>query len=307
MCATEESDQFKTCFRNEVMGSREDQIKKRSQNHVSGQPPLIASCLADRQHPEKKTSLISEAKAQSPNTFEGGWADHENVTTSMRSDAKTMSTLVEVKGDYETRQSYDEHNFDPLTFSANNGDTLADDLDQKIPARSMEMDASRGPHHIQSTEANQIERRDLVLTQEQLPKSSVSSSCNEILDDNLPSQGQLSLRGHFTEEPQSLDQRRQPLSRATTGPTLHCARIEVQPGYFAVLRTARDTRQAVKDDSARDVICFACSSLLKCVPDCLMVICPECRVISPIDVVPSDIYYPFCHGVGLGWKSPHIA
>jgi hypothetical protein len=58
--------------------------------------------------------------------------------------------------------------------------------------------------------------------------------------------------------------------------------VEVSPGEFMPLRGSDETLEAIEMGYARIVTCFACSASLACVPDCELVICPDCRVISPI-------------------------
>jgi hypothetical protein len=58
--------------------------------------------------------------------------------------------------------------------------------------------------------------------------------------------------------------------------------VEVAPGEFMPLRGSDETLQAIEMGYARIVTCFACCASLACVPDCELVICPDCRVISPI-------------------------
>lgn len=79
-------------------------------------------------------------------------------------------------------------------------------------------------------------------------------------------------------------------------------KVEVEPGCFETLRGAKETSRAIADGSARTAMCWSCSLSLKCVPDCLLIICPDCRIVSPVEIPPDDVYLPFCQGVGLGWK-----
>jgi hypothetical protein len=58
--------------------------------------------------------------------------------------------------------------------------------------------------------------------------------------------------------------------------------VEVSPGEFMLLRGSDETLEAIEMGYARMVTCFACSASLACVPDCELVICPDCRIISPI-------------------------
>jgi hypothetical protein len=67
-------------------------------------------------------------------------------------------------------------------------------------------------------------------------------------------------------------------ARASTQPV----EVEVAPGEFMPLRGSDETLQAIEMGYARIVTCFACCASLACVPDCELVICPDCRVISPI-------------------------
>lgn len=57
--------------------------------------------------------------------------------------------------------------------------------------------------------------------------------------------------------------------------------IEVEPGVFLPLRGAAETIRAVNTGRAQLVDCMACGCLLSCVPDCEVVLCPECRFFSP--------------------------
>jgi hypothetical protein len=88
------------------------------------------------------------------------------------------------------------------------------------------------------------------------------------------------------------------------------------------LRGSEETLQAIEMGLARIVTCFVCNHSLACVPDCELVICPDCRVISPVPPAEDDrntvhrgdgprgiwedaYYYearPARRGVGLGLK-----
>jgi len=58
--------------------------------------------------------------------------------------------------------------------------------------------------------------------------------------------------------------------------------IEVFPGFFLPLRGAKETIQAIESGNAQTVTCLSCNVLLFSVPDCEMVICPDCRFLSPV-------------------------
>ena len=59
-------------------------------------------------------------------------------------------------------------------------------------------------------------------------------------------------------------------------------KIQVKSGVYMVLRSASETLYAVEKGFASCVTCTGCKGKLKCVPDAEMVICPDCRVASPM-------------------------
>jgi hypothetical protein len=78
--------------------------------------------------------------------------------------------------------------------------------------------------------------------------------------------------------------------------------VEVEPGVYLPLRGSEETMLAVNMGYALVTSCLCCSVKLKCVPDCDLVICPDCRVVSPVS---NEIQFPSQHhlgGVGLGLK-----
>ena len=74
-------------------------------------------------------------------------------------------------------------------------------------------------------------------------------------------------------------------------------RIEIAPGITARLRGAKETYACVENDFYLPVTCFCCSTDLCCIMDANYVLCPQCRVVSPIEGCSdgSD------GGVGLGF------
>jgi hypothetical protein len=58
--------------------------------------------------------------------------------------------------------------------------------------------------------------------------------------------------------------------------------IEVYPGIFAPLRGAEETNRAFALQRYRDATCFDCSAKLRCIQDAEYVLCPKCKVISPL-------------------------
>jgi hypothetical protein len=65
--------------------------------------------------------------------------------------------------------------------------------------------------------------------------------------------------------------------------------IEVSPGEFMNLRGADETADAIEKGRSRIVYCFSCGIGLRCVPDCELVICPDCRIMSPVPQKPATL------------------
>jgi hypothetical protein len=57
--------------------------------------------------------------------------------------------------------------------------------------------------------------------------------------------------------------------------------VEVYPGEFLQLRGAKETFEAIARGNSKSVVCVACGLGLRCVADCELVICPDCRIMSP--------------------------
>ena len=95
-----------------------------------------------------------------------------------------------------------------------------------------------------------------------------------------------------------------------TSPPPRRSRIEVSPGHYLPLRGSAETLAAVESGMARAVQCVACSATLLCVPDAELVICPDCRLLSPLatskQAYGSSAQQPGVQynvgGVGLGLK-----
>ena len=58
--------------------------------------------------------------------------------------------------------------------------------------------------------------------------------------------------------------------------------IEVSPGQFLLLRGAEETWRAIACDFYMPCACACCSLTLFCIQDACFVLCPDCRVISPM-------------------------
>ena len=95
------------------------------------------------------------------------------------------------------------------------------------------------------------------------------------------------------------------------------SQIEVAPGHYMPLRGSAETMAAVESGMARTVICMVCQATLLCVPDAELVVCPDCRLLSPLPAdskaccqtrtsrYESDTHPGVRHevgGVGLGLK-----
>jgi len=88
--------------------------------------------------------------------------------------------------------------------------------------------------------------------------------------------------------------------------------IEVSPGCFMPLRGSVETMHAIQNGDAHIAQCLLCNESLTCVPDCILVVCPDCRVLSPVEDNPHHrsnlgersrhVYHEVRRGVGLGVK-----
>jgi hypothetical protein len=71
--------------------------------------------------------------------------------------------------------------------------------------------------------------------------------------------------------------------------------IELLPGHFVPLIGSDETWQAFCADNVIDIECSSCQMYLYCKNTAEMVMCPECRMVSPIDDVGLG-----AEGLGLG-------
>jgi hypothetical protein len=84
-------------------------------------------------------------------------------------------------------------------------------------------------------------------------------------------------------------------------------KIEVAPGVVMDLRGAYETVQAIDSGVAASVPCAWCGVCLLCVPDAEAVICPDCRVLTPVVEEEGKTKYLRRRGVGLGLQDDPIA
>ena len=80
-------------------------------------------------------------------------------------------------------------------------------------------------------------------------------------------------------------------------PEPECTRVEVAPGIKARLRGAKETMECVENDFFLPTTCFCCSQDLFCIMDASFVLCPKCRVISPMEGSADGLE----GGVGIGF------
>lgn len=86
-----------------------------------------------------------------------------------------------------------------------------------------------------------------------------------------------------------------PTARTRT-PT--AAMIEIVPGVRARLRGARETKSCIARDFYIPAMCFSCNLDIFSIMDANYVVCPQCRVVSPLEGG-ADMEYE--GGVGLGF------
>ena len=64
--------------------------------------------------------------------------------------------------------------------------------------------------------------------------------------------------------------------------------IEIVPGTWLRLRGADETWACIERDFYLPVMCFGCSAELCCIQDADYVLCPTCRVVSPMNGIPEN-------------------
>ena len=74
--------------------------------------------------------------------------------------------------------------------------------------------------------------------------------------------------------------------------------IEVAPGQFMRLRGADETYEAIKSDNFVPTMCYVCTETVCCIDSAHYVLCPVCRVVSPVN---DDCYNAQSPSVGLGF------
>jgi len=62
------------------------------------------------------------------------------------------------------------------------------------------------------------------------------------------------------------------------------AQVEIFPGVSVVLRNVEETMSAIRNDFFIPATCFGCALDLFCISDAQYIICPTCRVVSPLEL-----------------------
>jgi len=70
-------------------------------------------------------------------------------------------------------------------------------------------------------------------------------------------------------------------SKKAIDPAWHRPLVEIHPGYSVPLRGSDETWHAYCHDNVASVDCTACLSHILCIASASMVLCPNCRMISP--------------------------
>ena len=76
--------------------------------------------------------------------------------------------------------------------------------------------------------------------------------------------------------------------------------VEIAPGVDAPLRNSDETMGAISRNFIVSALCFGCEASLYCIADAKFLICPQCRVVSPL-LIENDDGSASGHGVGLGF------
>lgn len=78
--------------------------------------------------------------------------------------------------------------------------------------------------------------------------------------------------------------------------------VDIAPGVQAPLRGTQETYKAVAKDFYGNISCFGCNLELCCIADVSYVVCPECKVISPLEGTKFEGKDIQRHGLGLGFN-----
>ena len=84
----------------------------------------------------------------------------------------------------------------------------------------------------------------------------------------------------FTDSPSSTGSRSDRPTHRVEQPVMY---MEISPGQRVRLRGARETWQCVENDFYLPTTCFSCDTDLCCIMDASYVLCPLCKVVSPVE------------------------
>lgn len=79
--------------------------------------------------------------------------------------------------------------------------------------------------------------------------------------------------------------------------------IEIAPGVITHLRGTQETLRAIANDFYMPTQCFCCQLDLLCIMDANYVLCPDCRVVIPMEGCATGMNNG---GVGLGFTYPQL-
>ena len=82
--------------------------------------------------------------------------------------------------------------------------------------------------------------------------------------------------------------------------------IDLAPGIKTRLRSAKDTIAAIHNGFHTSLACFGCSLKIYCIADAQYVICPVCRIISPLPDVPFQGERLEREGLGIGFDDDDL-
>jgi hypothetical protein len=135
------------------------------------------------------------------------------------------------------------------------------------------------------------------------PKLGISKTKHLSLDSNYPDAGNYGASAF-----EKYSAIRGPEYDSSTPRAKPDLQIEISPGIYARLRGSEETWNAIKCGNSTHTKCFSCELSLICISDAEYVICPACRVVSPIfsEYSGKDLMYPHSAvsgGVGLGMQA----
>jgi hypothetical protein len=62
-----------------------------------------------------------------------------------------------------------------------------------------------------------------------------------------------------------------------------CMELEVAPGVYLPLHGSKETLSAMQEGQLVSCTCYVCTQTVMCVPQASFVLCPDCRVVSPVE------------------------